>query len=115
MVEDNLNPIYYKTLDLLIESNSNNIEDMPPFVIEVWDYDTVGDDFMCRAIIPPNETSFTTTDEIPTPKWHPLRLKKNGPTSGEILLSFCIMDDDYTFKTPLKYLDLDEYVKKSEY
>lgn len=111
MVEDNLNPIFYDTLDLLIESNTQSPLDMPPFIFEVWDSDKLGDDFMCRAVIPVSEAAYTEKDSIPTPKWHPLRYKKNGPVSGEILLSFSIVDDDFTFKTPLKYVDLNNFVE----
>ena len=115
MVEDNLNPIYYEVKDLLIESNTASPMDMPPFVFEVWDYDSLGDDFMCRTVIPITDASISENDEIPTPKWHPLRLKKGGPPSGEILVSFCIVDDDFTFKTPLNYVDLNEFVDSSDY
>ena len=39
-IMDNNNPIFYKTLELNIETNK--VEDMPPFVLDIWDYDTVG-------------------------------------------------------------------------
>ena len=39
--------------------------------------------------------------EVPQiPKWHPLRYTANDEKSGEILVSFSVSDDDYTYKIP---------------
>jgi hypothetical protein len=51
---------------------------MPPFVLDVYDKDFVPldpDDFLGRAIIYISEASWGSTDEIPRPKWHPIRVK----------------------------------------
>ena len=36
-------------------------------------------------------------DTIPRPEWHKLYYKKGGPPSGEVLLSFALVRDDYVF------------------
>lgn len=76
-IEDNVNPLFYQTMELVYEVNSNNIADMPPFILDVWDKDfgLDGDDFLCRAVIPITEAAITEGDQVPTPKWVPLRLK----------------------------------------
>ena len=88
---------------------------MPPFVIEIWDTDTIGDDFMCRAVIPVKDCAYSEDDKITEPRWHPLRLKSGAPACGEILISFSIVRDDFNFKTPLNYVDLNKFVAQSEY
>lgn len=47
---DNCNPMFFETLELLIETNE--VKDMPPFVFDVYDHDTLGDDFISRSLIP---------------------------------------------------------------
>jgi hypothetical protein len=55
-IEDNLNPIFYQALDLIYEAN--NVEEMPPFIIDCYDEDpgVAGtkptSDFLNRAVIP---------------------------------------------------------------
>jgi hypothetical protein len=48
---------------------------MPPFVVEIWDTDSLTDDFMCRGVIPVKDCAYTEEDKIPMPTWHPLRFK----------------------------------------
>lgn len=49
--ENNLNPVWYRTIPLPVMCNSK--EDAPPVVIYIWDYDaTTGDDLMGRCVIP---------------------------------------------------------------
>jgi len=54
-IEDNLNPLFYKTFELIFETNTHNRSDLPPFIIDVWDKDfgMDGDDFLARAVIYP--------------------------------------------------------------
>ena len=74
---------------------------MPPFVLDVYDRDPLSsDDFIGRCIIPIGEASQNQVEEIPKPKWHKCRVKPDGPTQGEILVSFSIMEVDYTFQGP---------------
>lgn len=111
-IEDNINPLFYTTMELNYEVNTDNIDDMPPLIIDVWDKDfgLDGDDFLCRAIIPISEASYTEDNDVPTPKWHHMRMKKGAPSCGEILVSFSIVEDDFNFKTQLSYVDLNEFV-----
>lgn len=59
-VEDTCYPMYYQCLELVIEGK---IEELPPFVIDIYDVDkhmitsnTL--DYMCRSIIPVSEAAF---------------------------------------------------------
>jgi len=98
--------MFFEVKELIIETNT--IEDMPPFVMDVFDYDLgpLDDDFICRCLVPIKDAAYSESDEIPKPKWHPCRLKPNSPDCGEILVSFSIVVDDYNFKTPLNYIRL---------
>lgn len=112
---DNLNPMFFEVKELLIETD--RIEDMPPFVLDVYDYDPgpVGDDFISRCLIPMSEAAFSEDDEVVKPKWHPCKLKPNAPACGEVLVSFSIVLDDYNYKTPLKYMRLRDTVETPEF
>lgn len=58
--------MFYETLELMYESNS--IEDMPPFVFDIYDKDfnpLDPDDFIGRALIPITEASYSEDNEIP--------------------------------------------------
>lgn len=50
-IEDNLNPMFFEAKEILIESMS--IADMPPFILDVYDWDPGldGDDFIARCLI----------------------------------------------------------------
>lgn len=52
---------------------------MPPFIFDLYDKDSLGEDFICRSIIPIKESAYATNDEVPKPFWHPCRLKPNAP------------------------------------
>lgn len=82
IIEDNLNPMFFETKELMIESNT--IQDMPPFILDIYDWDPGldGNDFIARSLIPINEAVFSLDDEIPRPKWHSCRLKANAPECG---------------------------------
>ena len=104
VVNDNLNPIFYNAIELMYEANS--IEELPPFIIDCYDEDEtlVGDndaDYLARATIYYKEAeeklATTTEDIIPRPAWFPLRFAPNGPSCGEVLISFAIVDDDFSF------------------
>lgn len=103
-----MNPLFYEAIELVIEANS--IEEMPPFILDVYDYDQFGDDFITRCQIEIEDAAYSEDDEIKRPKWHKCRLKEGAPPCGEILVSFSIVEDDYNFKTPLPYVNLKEIV-----
>ena len=93
---------------------------MPPFIIDCYDEDQtlVGKndcDFLARATIYNWECNFSEGDSIPEPKWHPLRFSAKGPVSGEILVSFAIVEDDFTFQRQLEYVKLHENVDMREF
>jgi len=117
-IDDNLNPIFYQAVDLIYEANS--IDEMPPFIIDCYDEDQtlVGKndaDFLARACIYKWECAFSENDAIMTPKWHPLKYSPNGPPSGEVLISFAIVEDDFSFQKSLDYVNLAENVEMREF
>lgn len=118
-IEDNLNPIFYEALDLIYEANS--IEEMPPFVIDCMDEDPAllggkpTSEFLNRAVIPVSGIKFSEGDTIIKPTWYPLKLTNTAPPSGEILLSFAIVSDDFSFKKTLKNVRLDKEVQMEEF
>lgn len=83
--------------------------------MDIYDHDTIGNDFVCRSIIPISDIKFSTNDEVPRPSWYPCRLKPGAPKCGEILAAFSIVPDDYNFKVPLKYMNLKENVHFEEF
>lgn len=100
-IDDNVNPIFYQALDLMYEANS--IDEMPPFIIDCYDEDPgiLGSkpsaDFLNRAIIPVKSIKYSEGDTILRPEWYPLKLNAKSPPSGEILMSFAIVADDFSF------------------
>jgi hypothetical protein len=68
VINDNLNPIFYQTIELSYEAISNI--DVPPFIFDIYDEDKLGDDFICRALINIQDAAFSTDDQVPKPKWH---------------------------------------------
>jgi hypothetical protein len=115
IIEDNLNPMFFECKELVLETNT--IEDLPPFILDIWDYDPgpLGNDFICRALIPLSEAAISEGDDIPKPKWHPCRLKPGAPAQGEILVSFAVVSDDYSFKIPTSHLRLRDQVETPEF
>lgn len=109
--------MFFEVKELLIEANT--IDDMPPFVLDVWDEDPgmgeLADDFICRCIIPIKDAVYSEDDEIPKPKWYPCKLKPNAPDCGEILVSFSIVVDDFNYKVPLNYIKLRDQVETPEF
>ena len=64
-VDDTCYPMFYQCLELNIEGK---IEELPPFVIDVYDVDKklLGSDsmdYMCRSIIPITEASLQILDD----------------------------------------------------
>jgi hypothetical protein len=110
VIFDNCNPIWYQTLELGYEAAE--LHDMPPIIIDCFDMDicTIGKnelDFLARAVLRPSDFEpYSTGNAVPTPRWYPMSYKKGDPMSGEILMSFAIVDDDFMFKTVSKRLNL---------
>lgn len=82
---------------------ANSIDEMPPFIIDCYDEDPgiLGSkpsaDFLNRAIIPVKSIKYSEGDTILRPEWYPLKLNSKSPASGEILMSFAIVADDFNF------------------
>ena len=57
MIDDNNNPLFYETLELTIEADK--IEEMPPFILDVYDKDLISDDFIARSVIKVKDASFS--------------------------------------------------------
>jgi hypothetical protein len=74
---DNNNPLFYECLELEVEATK--LEEMPPFILDIYDHDTLKNDFICRTIITIDEAVFCRDDTVPEPKWHPCRLKPSAP------------------------------------
>jgi hypothetical protein len=115
---DNLNPLFYQGLELLYEANSE--KELPPIVVEVFDKDEnlVGkddEDFISRAVLNLSKIEHATNDTIPRPVWHNLYFKTGGAVSGQALLSFAVVADDYTFKKSLPNLHMENEVKMKEF
>jgi len=112
IIEDNLNPLFYETLELSFEANS--MEDFPPFIFDVYDYDAgpVEDDFLARCFITREEAAVSNNDVIPQPKWHSCHLRPGAPACGEVLASFSIVEEDFAYQIPLNYLNIHENVKE---
>ncbi len=49
-IEDNNNPLFYETLELTMESPPD-VDQMAPFIFDVYDSDTLGNDFICRSVV----------------------------------------------------------------
>ena len=118
VINDNLNPIFYQAIDLMYEANS--LEELPPFILDCYDEDQtlVGKndaDFLARACITVDECAYSEGDAVPEPKWHPMRYSPKGPMSGEVLVSFSIVEDDYNFIKELDYVNLHEIVDMREF
>ena len=78
---------------------TETIKDLPPFVLDVYDRDPLStDDFIGRSIIPLSEAKYTLEEEVLEPQWHKCRMKPGAPAQGEILVSFAIYEQDYTFR-----------------
>ncbi len=120
VIWDNVNPLFYEGIDAIYEANSQ--EELPPIIVECFDKDEelIGkdsEDFLSRALIYYKDLQgdYSTDDTIPTPTWHKLYYKKGGAVSGEVLLSFAIVDDDYPFKRTLDRLRLEREVEMKEF
>jgi C2 domain len=113
VVDDNCNPIYYSALEVFYDFNKK--EEAPPIVLNIWDKDNdlldSTDDFLGRAVIFFKDASMTTDEDHntpPEPRWHKVRMgfDPNESSIGEILCSFSLVPDDFSFITPVNYIRL---------
>jgi hypothetical protein len=66
-------------------------------------------------MIRPKPETVCHDDTVPRPDWYTCHLKSGTPECGRVLVSFCIVEDDYSFETPLKYMNLIETVQREDY
>lgn len=113
VVEDTLYPMYYQCLEIIIDGQP---DELPPFVIDVYDEDKqlIGKptrDYMCRCVIPVKDASMKIIKKAaeddgrpPPPTWHKCYFKQGQKACGEILISFILADDggsgDLKWKVP---------------
>jgi len=94
VVWDNNNPIFFETLKIDEIECYTGIDDLPPFVLDIYDKDNiVKDDFLGRAVINVKDSAFTEDyEKLATPRWHPIRMSPSNTPQGEILVSFFIFN-----------------------
>jgi len=99
------------------------MEEMPPVIVDLFDYDKskLGDkiggtsDFLARALINLNKLEYSSDSTIPRPTWHKLYYKKGGEVSGEVLLSFAVVQEDFKFNKTIERLRLENEVEFKEF
>ena len=83
-----LNPRWYQTFTLPI--SISRIEDAPPMIFTLFDYDNIdSDDFLGNCIIQ-LENAVIDPDNAPTPKWIDLNSGTSDSIQGQILISFSL-------------------------
>ena len=78
----------------------SGIDDLPPFVLDIFDKDKLSsDDFLGRAVINVKNSAYSESmyDSV-IPKWHPLKISPTKLSQGDILVSFIILDGIYKGK-----------------
>ena len=101
IIDDNNNPIYNEYLKVPVVETYGE-KDLPPFVLDIFDKDNITDDYIGRSVIYVDEAAIGTTIDIPDPKWHPVRTRPGGPSQGEILVSFSVVDPEFLFENKKK-------------
>ncbi len=68
---------------------------------------------MGRCVVYLNDANVGNDDTIPTPRWHDIKIsfQEKDPPCGQMLVSFALVADDYTFKTPIQYMDLTKQIE----
>lgn len=118
-IYDNTNPIYFEALEVYYDYDTLN--DAPPVVLNIWDKDEElldsTDDYLGRCVVYLNNAAVSHDDRIPEPKWHDIRIgfSDKEPACGQMLVSFSLVEDDYTYKIPISYLKLTEEIEYKEY
>lgn len=75
------------------------------------------DDYLGRCVVYLSNASLSTDDTIPEPKWHDIRIgfSESDPPCGQMLVSFAVVEDDYSFKIPINYLSLTEEIEYKDF
>ena len=62
-----------------------------------------------------NDCAYSQSDAVPTPRWHALKFDDISPPSGEILISFSIVEDDFSFYAEKHGVELHKQVEMKEF
>jgi hypothetical protein len=75
------------------------------------------DDYLGRCVVYLHEAAVSDDDTIPEPKWHDIKIgfTDKEPPCGQMLVSFSVVDDDYTYKIPIHYLKLTEEIEYNDF
>ena len=118
VIEDNVNPIFFEALEVYYDYD--NLDDAPPVVLDIWDEDPGmldSADYMGRCVVYLDNARVCADNSIPTPQWHDVKIGflESDPPCGQMLVSFAVVEDDFTFETPIKYMNLTEQIEYKEY
>jgi len=140
VVEDTLNPIYYETIDISYDmpkqeknqSHEDWVKSWPPIILNLFDQDLDGVDYLGRSVIYLSKASTNfklepladdpelkkTNNLIPPPKWQDIRIgfDESAPPTGKVMCSFVISEFDFIFDAEkARDVNLQELVEKKEY
>jgi hypothetical protein len=107
---ETLNPIWYETLEMGYEANE--LCDMPPIIADLFDVDisaigTQSYDFLTRCLLKVEDMeSYSEDNRVPTPSWYSCKQSPDGDHVGDILMSFAVVEDDFTFRHRVKRMNL---------
>lgn len=63
------------------------------------------------------DAAVSNDDRIPEPRWHDIKFsfRDSDPSCGQILVSFSVVEDDYSYKIPITYLKLTDEIEYKEF
>lgn len=75
------------------------------------------DDYLGRCVVYLQDSSYSTSDTIPKPTWHNITFngRKDEPACGQMLLSFVVVESDFSFQTPLSYSRIGDTINYMEF
>lgn len=116
-IEDNINPIFFEALEVYYDFDK--IENAPPIVLNIWDADDLldADDYLGRCVVYLKDAATSDDDRIPEPKWHDIRIgfSDKEPPCGQMLISFSVVVDDFSYKIPINYLKLTDEIEYKDF
>lgn len=88
-------------------------------MLNLWDADDLldADDYLGRCVVYLHEASTSDDDRIPEPKWHDIRIgfSDKDPPCGQMLVSFSVVVDDFSYKIPITYLKLTNEIEYRDF
>jgi hypothetical protein len=87
VIQETLNPVWNERLEFI--ANFDDLDDAPPLILTMWDYDGANDhDFIGSSILP-IEPTHLNPQEVPKPSWVEIRCGKSNEPLGKVLMSIC--------------------------